>query len=347
MTRAYFALILAISLSAVGDQNPCPQPGWAMDLVLKYQFQDFGPKKNPANQPALPWTNQQGIEFISPEVLAVYQASEVDDPQPVSPKDASGGSGRYQLHVLFLDVKQGSELKSFHLVTSGWLQSRVFATHDGRFLVRTGETIRSFSAGFEQLAIAHFPYSNQQQYEVIVSFSGERIYVRYYTAFKSSNLVLDADSLHVVKDSPQDDVSPGQRTHGFTFVPKDLSCRFGFTGITSDVSVGFGCKELKVFSFEGQLLWDIPMDRQVASVQASGVYLAALIEGHYVNLLHSDIGPEPLRIELYDVNAKSEKCSIAVNSKPVSGQWPPILYAVSTTGEVAVIHGNILSVYRP
>src|ERR1700733_6621827 len=105
MTRAWFALILTISLGAVGDQHPCPQPGWAMDLVSKYQFQDFGQKKIPANQPTLPLTNQQGIEFITPEVLAVYQVSEVDDPQPVGPKDASGGSGRYQLHVSFLDVK--------------------------------------------------------------------------------------------------------------------------------------------------------------------------------------------------------------------------------------------------
>lgn len=354
MTRACLALILAISLCTGGGQDPCPQLTWTADLTSTNQFQDFGQKKNPANQPARPWTSQQGIEFISPQVLAVYQVSETDDPQPVGPKDPSGGSGRYQLHVSFVDVTNGKELKALKLVTSGWLQSRVFATHDGMSLIRTGETIRSFSAGFDQLAIAHFPHSKTaslERYEVSVSFSGERVYVRYFAIESSKSargmVVLDADSLHVVEHPPGGDISSGKSATDFAFVAKDHSCPSGLTRITRDLSVGYGCKELKVFSFEGKLLWDIPMDGEVASVRASGVLVAALIEGHYVNLLHPDIGPEPLRIDLYDINAKSEKCSIPLNSKPISGHWPPTLYAVSTTGEVAVIHGNTLSVYRP
>jgi hypothetical protein len=352
MKRAYCALILAISLNASGDLKPCARPIWKIDLTSTNQFQDFGQKRYPANQLPPPWTSQQGIEFISSQVLAVYQVLEVDDPQPVGRKDPSGGSGRYQLHVSFLDVTNGKELKSFQLVTSGWLPSRVFPTHDGRFLIRTGETIRSFSPSFDQIAIAHFPHkktATREWYQVSVSFSGKRIYI-HYTASDSSELmggmaVLDADSLHPVESLPQGDAPSGKGAAGFTFVAKDHSCPSGLTRITPDVSVGFGCKELKLFSFEGQLLWNIPMDEQVVSVRATGVLLAALIQSHSANLLHPDIGPEPLRIDLYDVDAKSEKCSVPATTKPVSGHWPPIFYAVSSSGTVAIVQGNMLSVY--
>lgn len=352
MKRALLILILTTSLSAFGDQKPCPQPIWEVDLK-SYQFQDFGLKKNPTNHLPPIWTNQ-GIEFISPEVLAVYQVSEVDDPQPLNRKDPSGGSGRYVLHVSFLSVTRGNELKSFQLVTDGWLPSRVFPTHDGRFLIRTGEIIRSFSASLDQLAIAHFPYKKtaaEEWYQVSVSFSGRRVYV-HYTASDSSQLVggtavLDADSLRPAEGLPQGDLPSGKKGLGSAFVPRDHSCASGFTRITPDISVGYGCKELELFSHDGQLLWDIPVDDQVVSVRADGTLLAASIERPYASLLHPDFGPIPLRIDLFDVNAKAEKCSIPARTKSVPGLWLPIFYAVSSSGGVAVINGNTLSVYRP
>jgi hypothetical protein len=350
--EACFVLILVSALGSAGSRIWCPQPTWVVDLTKTYQFQAFGIKKH-ENSWVLP-PNQQGVEFISPEVLAVYQVSEVDDPQPLGPKDLSGGSGRYVLHVSFLDITQRNELKSFRLVTSGWLPSRVYPTHDGRFLIRTGEIIRSFSASFEQVAIAHLPYSKnatEELYQILVPGSGRLIYVKHTkldsSKSESGTAVLDADSLRPSKEESQNYVPSGESLHGFTFLAKDRSCPHGVTKITAEIFVGYGCKELKLFSQDGQVLWDIPVDEQVVSIRARGALLAALIEGHYLNLLHPDAGPEPLRIDLFDVNAKSEKCSISVRTELVSGHWPPIFYAVSSSERVAVLQSNILSVYRP
>lgn len=352
MYRPCFVLILVGTLGSAGSRISCPQPTWVVDPTKTFQFRAFDSEKHGHNPLSPP--NQQGVEFISPEVLAVYQVSEVEEPQALGQKDPSGGSGRYLLHVSILDVTQKTELKSLQFVTSGWLPSRVFPTHDRRFLIRTGQIIRSFSASFDQVAIAHLPYSQnttQEWYQLSLSGSGKLLYVKHSKSdsskSESGTAVLDADSLRPSNREPQNNVPSGEGSHGFTFVAKDRSCPHGVTKITPEIFVGYGCKELKLFSQDGQVLWDIPVDEQVASVRASGTLLAALIKGRYVNLLHPDTGPEPLRIDLLDINTKSEKCSISVRTELVSGNWPPILYTVSSSGGVAVIQGNMLSVYRP
>jgi hypothetical protein len=258
------------------------------------------------------------------------------------------------LHVSLLDVAQKTELKPFQFVTSGWLPSGVFPTHDGRFLIRTGESIRSFSASFEQVAIAHLPYSQdatQESYQLSVSGPGRLLYVKHgkleSSMYESGRAVLDTDSLRPTKGEPQNPAPSGEGLPKFTFVAKEPTCPHWFTKITPELFAGYGCKELKLFSQDGQLLWDIPVEEQVASVRASGTLLAALIKKRYVTLLHPVVGPEPLRIDLFDIDAKSEKCSISVRTELVSGHWPPIFYAVSPSAGVAVIQGNILSVYWP
>jgi hypothetical protein len=354
MTRACFVLILAVSLGAGGGHRPCPQPLWAVDLTSKYQFRTFGLAKHPRNQLAPNWTNQQGIEFISPQVLVVYQVSEADNPPPMSRKDESGGSGRYLLQVSFLDVTQGNELKALRLVTDGWSPSRVFPTHDGKSLVRTGETIRSLSATFDEIAIAHLPHSNtanHQWSEVSISPSGTLVYVNYSASYDSQlargRAELDADSLDPVEEVPHGDLPLGKGRPGFTFVPKVSSCPSRLASITPEVFVGYGCKELKLFSRDGHLLWDIPMHDEVVSVRGGGELLAASIQRYRLDPLDIGFGPEPLRVDVYDLATKSEKCSRPSRVKSLPERWPTMSYALSASGAVAVIQGNILSVYQP
>ena len=354
MTRSCFVLILAISLGAAGGQKPCPQPLWTEELTSMYQFKDFGLAKHPRNRLAPNWMDQQGVEFISPQVLVVYQVSEADNPQPMSRKDESGGSGRYLLHVSFLDVTHGNELKALRLVTDGSRPSRVFPTHDGRSLIRTGETIRSLSATFDETAIAQLPHSKtatNQGSEVSISLSGRVVHIRYRAFYDSQTAggtaELDADSLDPVEGVLQADVVSDENRPGFTFVPKVSSCYSGLARITSDVFVGYGCKELKLFSRDGQLLWDIPMHDEVVSIRGVGKLLAASIQRYRMDPLDIGFGPEPLRVDLYDVATRSEKCSIPSRIKSLSQRWPTILYALSSSGVVAVIQGNTLSVYQP
>jgi len=353
MTRACTFAVLITFLTAAGGQTPCSQPVWGVDLASTYQFHDFDLTKHPRNHLPPVWTNQQGIEFVSPEVLAVYQVSEVNSLEPLRQKEESGGSGRYVLHVSFLDVTRGNELKTIRLVTEGSGPSRVFPTHDGRYLIRTGETIRSFSAAFDESAAARLPNSktaSNQWSDVSVSPSGRLIYIKYNASYSSQYIrgtaVLDADSL-----DPKEDLASaegaGENQHTFAFVAKDPSCYSALAKITPEISIGYGCKDLRVFSNDGRLLWDIPMHEQVVSVRGNGALLLASIKRYRANPLDLDFGPEPLRLEVYDMVTKSEKCSIPTRMKPVPGLWPSMFYALSTSGEVAAIQGNILSFYKP
>ena len=202
MTRAFLFTVLITSLAITGGQKPCSHPLWQVDLTSNYQFRDFDLTKYPRNHLPPMWTKQQGIEFISPNVLAIYQVWEVNSLEPLTQKEDSGGSGRYVLHVSFLDVTKGNELKTIRLVTEGSGPSRVFPTHDGRYLIRTGETIRSFSAAFDESAAARLPNSktaSNQWSDVSVSPSGRLIYIKYNASYSSQfvrgTATLDADSL--------------------------------------------------------------------------------------------------------------------------------------------------------
>jgi hypothetical protein len=353
MTRAGLLTILIVSLAVSGRQERCSQPVWQINLAPTYQFRDFGLMKRPRNQLPPVWTYQQGIEFVSPDVLAVYQVSEVDSLEPPKQKEDSGGSGRYVLHVSFLDVTNGNELRTTRLVTEGSGPSRVFPTHDGRYLIRTGETIRSFSAAFDESAIARLPNSKtakNQWSDVSVSTLGRLIRVKYNASYSSEfvrgTATLDADSL-----DPKEDLAGGEgaveNQRSFVFIPKNPSCSSALVAIAAETSVGYGCKDLRVFSNDGQLLWDIPMHEQVDSIRGSRALLVASLTRYRANPLDLDFGPEPLRLEVYDIATRSEKCSIPAKMKPSPGLWPSMSYALSTSGAVAVVEGSMLSLYRP
>jgi hypothetical protein len=254
MTRAGLLTILIVSLAVSGRQERCSQPVWQINLASTYQFRDFGLMKRPRNQLPPIWTYQQGIEFVSPDVLAVYQVSEVNSLEPPKEKEDSGGSGRYVLQVSFLDVTNGNELRTIRLVTEGSGPSRVFPTHDGRYLIRTGETIRSFSAAFDESAIARLPNSKtakNQWSDVSVSTLGRLIHVKYNASYSSEfvrgTATLDADSL-----DPKENLARGEgaveNQRSFAFVPKDPSCPSALVTIAAETSVGYGCKDLRVFS---------------------------------------------------------------------------------------------------
>ena len=353
MTRACAFAVLITFLTAAGGETFCSQPLWEVDLGSTYQFRDFGPKKHPRNQLPPMWTNQEGIEFVSPDVLAVYQVSEVNSLEPLKQKGDSGGSGRYVLHVSFLDVTNGNELKTIRFVTEGSGPSRVFPTHDGRYLIRTGETIRSFSAAFDESAAARLPNSktaSTQWSDVSVALSGRLIYIKYNASHSSQfvrgTATLDADSLDP-KENLAKNEGAGENQHVFTFVARNPSCPSALARITSELSVGYGCEDLRLFSNDGQLQWDIPIHEQVVSVRGSGALLVVSIKRRRANPLDLDFGPEPLRVEIYDIATKSKKCSIPARIKPAPGLWPSMSYALSTSGEVAVVQGSMLSVYRP
>ena len=78
----------------------------------------------------------------------------------LAPRDASGGSGNFILEIKILNAADGSEIKSLQLPTNAEF-SKVIATRDGKFIVRTGDILYLYSADFTRLASHALPLKRQ------------------------------------------------------------------------------------------------------------------------------------------------------------------------------------------
>src|SRR6478609_11783710 len=125
------AVLLICSVCASAQSA---QAKWKIDLTEKYGVQAFDRTIN------FRWTLHQGVLFISPERLLVYQVNRLRGTTRLAPRDASGGSGNFILEIRILSAADGSEIKSLQLPTNAEF-SKVLATRDGKFIVRTGDIL--------------------------------------------------------------------------------------------------------------------------------------------------------------------------------------------------------------
>jgi hypothetical protein len=156
------------------------EPKWKVDLRERYEFQAFDRTIN------APWKVNQGVVFISPERILVYQVNRSRAPVKLAARDASGGSGNFVLEIRALDAQDGSDIKSLHLPTNAE-SSKVLATRDGKFIVRTGDVLYLYSANFERLASRPLPLKRQVQeegWEIGVSPSGDEVVLVHQQIFK-------------------------------------------------------------------------------------------------------------------------------------------------------------------
>src|SRR5579871_6312929 len=121
------------------------EPAWKINLTEKYGFQAFDRTIN------FRWTLHQGVVFLSPERILVYQVNRSRAPVKLSGRDASGGSGNFILQIKVLSAKDGSQIKSIDLPTNADF-SKIMATRDGKFIIRTGDVLYLYSADFAKLA---------------------------------------------------------------------------------------------------------------------------------------------------------------------------------------------------
>lgn len=325
MVRIRFLVTLVCVIGASVAEKPCSSPLWTLDLSEKYNFRPFELARHPTNGLPERWKTQQGTVFISSDVLAVYQVLENEQPTSAGSRTESGGAGRFTLQVEFLDTRQGKEMRSLHLTTASADFSEVYPTHDGKFLVRTGEIMRLYSRGFEELASRPLPLARKAPNEswlVAVAPSGTRIYAHHNETFGfkegavDKQYVLDADSLQTISTADQDSLGH--------WPPEDSEVTWR--------------REFP----EGS----IPKRDRVVSIRGSDSLVAGEIHRRSWNPLDLNVAPKALRILLYSLAKKSELCSIAI-TKPVHG-WPSsYFYAVSAGGTVAVIQGGTLSFYQP
>src|SRR5437016_7564855 len=138
-------LILLLALSCqIPDQIPgAQQPRWKINLRENLGLQTF-------ERSGSLWGRQQGVVFITPERIVVYQVNEKSSPAPLSTRDATGGAGNFLLDLKILDAHDGRQIKSMRFPTNGAF-SKVVRGSGGRFAVRTGDALYLFSPDFNLL----------------------------------------------------------------------------------------------------------------------------------------------------------------------------------------------------
>lgn len=193
-------------------QNHEMQQLWTINVRERHGLQTFD---RPTQQL---WYKQQGVVFITPDRLAVYQVNERLSPAPLARRDASGGSGNFFLDLKILDARDGREIKSMRVPTSGSF-SQVVAAHSGNFAVRAGDVLYLLSPAFKILGSKTLPLDRTapfEQWQISVPHSGADIVLVHQQLFihesvladgtllspgtsKADVEILDADTLKVVK----------------------------------------------------------------------------------------------------------------------------------------------------
>ncbi|HEX3585382.1 MAG TPA: hypothetical protein VH024_05265 [Candidatus Angelobacter sp.] len=185
------------------------EPKWRVNLRERYEFQAFDRTIN------FRWTLHQDVLFISPDRVLVYQVNRTRGPAHLGPRDASGGAGNFTLAIRVLNAHDGKKIKSLDLPTSAEF-SKVIATRDGQFIVRTGDILYLYSANFEKLASKPLPLKRvvlEEGWQIGVSPSGDEVALVHQQIFKRNHLsatsriekaeadveVLSADNLETIK----------------------------------------------------------------------------------------------------------------------------------------------------
>jgi hypothetical protein len=186
--RANFLVLLALSgLAVFGRDNPnanAPEPRWKIDLKDRFNFEAFD------RAITFRWTLQQNVDFLSDDKVLVYQVNRSRAPVKLAPRDASGGSGNFILDIRVLSAQDGHEIKALRLTTNAEA-TEVLPTRDGRFLVRTGDVLYLYSAGFQKIAEKPLPLQRkviEEAWQIDVSPSGKHIVLVHQQIFKRDQL---------------------------------------------------------------------------------------------------------------------------------------------------------------
>jgi hypothetical protein len=207
--KVWIKIVAMLYLCCACASGQSAQPKWKVDLTERYGFQAFDRTIN------FRWTLHQDVLFISPDRVLVYQVNRLRGTTKLAPRDASGGSGNFILDIKILSAADGAEIKSLQLPTNAEF-SKVLATHDGKFIVRTGDILYLYSADFTRLASHAMPLKRQVQeegWQIGVSPSGDEVQLVHQQILKRSAIsptskveaaqadieILSADNLETIK----------------------------------------------------------------------------------------------------------------------------------------------------
>ncbi len=250
--RWKFCLIAVFCACLCIDLNgQATQPRWTVDLPQQSGLRPF------VTQLDLLWTKQQGVVFLTPDIVAVFQVNEVQKPARLSKRTASGGAGNFYLEVRVFDARDGHALKSLRLITSANF-SKVVPTHDGKFIMRLGDIVYLMSSDFSPLASRELRSKREaptEYWQVDVSSSGSEVVLVHNQVFSASDSHLEREG-KAQSDVEILNADTLQTTKAFT-VLHYLSAWTAADGflVTFDPAVPLEKREYGFLDYQGQ--WSV------------------------------------------------------------------------------------------
>jgi hypothetical protein len=347
---------------------PAAQPLWTANLAQEYGFQKFDREINKN------WLAHQGLAFLSPELIAVYQLNQKPERVRLSPRDESGGAGNFYLQVEILDIHDGHEVARLRLPACGMFSS-VMPARDGNFIVRTGEMLRLYSPSFKQMASHRLPLEKGESelWETNVSASGDVVvavrrqmypdlaltgkptYVQVldsttlqlknaFTAPHSAGWLTSVGDRHILSLAPAGGWKWGLMDfegHWDSFDPslsRLTHFRYRRIGLLAhDYLAAYGEEQLVVMSSPTEAVFTLARPHQFfQSLAAAGPFLAVEVSGRPPTFKNGRaVLPDSVEVAAYDLKSQNKLLSVDVSSKG-------LYFAISAQGDLGIIHKDRL-----
>ncbi len=352
--------------------NPPDKALWTANLTEDFGFERFDREVNKN------WLPYQGVVFLSSERIAVYQLNRRSERVKLSPRNESGGAGNFYLQVAIFSIRDGHEIGRLELPASG-IFSGVMPSQNGKFIVRTGDMIRLYSASLQQVASHRLllQKGESQAWEVTASDSGDtlvavrrQMYADPASADKPSYVeVLDAGTLQL-KNTFHARAPAGWLTtvgerrilslapvHGWQWNIMDLEghsdpfdpslsplTHFGYRRIgllAHDYLAVYGDQQLVVMSSPTQAVLKLSEPRQFfqSLAHADNFIAVEVLERPPSYKNGMPLLPHLVQIDAYDLHTQAKIHSV---ERPSGGLY----FAVSRQGDLGIISENRLEVLR-
>ena len=165
---------------------------WTVDLQKRYGLDTFD------REISAKWTGQQGVVFLSPDKVLVYQVNRLREAHKLAPRSQSGGAGNFALEIRVIDARDGHDLRQLNLTTNA-AQSSIVALNADRFVVRTGDEMFLYSADFQRLAKKDLPLrraASTETWTIAISASGAEVALVHDQIFYDPQLLMDGTVLN-------------------------------------------------------------------------------------------------------------------------------------------------------
>jgi hypothetical protein len=193
LARCHF-VVLTLALGALHLQSQAPKPLWELDLS-RYGYQGRPPAAlahiSADSQYNFEWTNQQGVAFTDPNIVAAYFVVYDAPSEPREPRI----SDSFRLVTVFLNAKNGEPIKQLDwTLPHDPVQvspSFFYPAAQGRFIVILGDTVDLYSSDFKLLT----QFQSHGEMSPVASPSGESLLLKTSSHYD----LLDTGKLSVLK----------------------------------------------------------------------------------------------------------------------------------------------------